>query len=105
MEAPRDVALIVLDNPPVNGLSHAVRSAVVGAVDAANADPAVRAIVIAGAGKLFSGGADVREFGTPRQTAEPTLLTVIRIVEASPLRSSVVDVLKDVTHPEGACKL
>ena len=83
MDAHGDVAVLRLDNPPVNGLSHAVRTAIVAGVDAANADPAVRAIVIAGAGKLFSAGADVREFGTPKATAEPTLNTVIRTVEAS----------------------
>ena len=83
MEAPRDVAVIRLDNPPVNGLGHALRTAIVAGVDAANADAAVSAIVITGAGKTFSAGADVREFGTPKSTAEPALNTVIRIVEGS----------------------
>src|SRR5436190_4041558 len=83
MDAPRDVAVLRLDNPPVNGLAYGVRGDIVAGVDAANADPAVRAIVIAGAGKLFSAGADVREFGTPKMILEPTLNTVIRIVEAS----------------------
>ena len=77
------VALITLDNPPVNGLGHAVRSAIVAGVDGANADAAVAAIVITGAGKTFSAGADIREFNTPKASAEPTLLTVIRVVEAS----------------------
>ena len=45
------------------------------------ADPAVRAIVLTGAGGLFSGGADIREFGTPASTAEPTLRQVIDRVE------------------------
>jgi len=78
-----DVVVIRLDNPPVNGLGHALRSAVLAGVDAANEDAGVRAIVIAGAGKLFSAGADVREFGTPASAAEPTLGTVIRVLEAS----------------------
>ncbi len=78
------VALITLDNPPVNGLGHAVRSAIVAGVDGANADTAVAAIVITGVGKTFSAGADIREFNTPKASAEPTLLTVIRVVEASP---------------------
>jgi 3-hydroxyacyl-CoA dehydrogenase len=78
-----DVAVITLDNPPVNGLGHAQRSAIVAGVDAAQADAKVKAIVIIGANKLFSGGADIKEFNTPRALAEPTLHSVIRTVEAS----------------------
>ena len=44
-------------------------------------DPAVKAVVITGAGKAFSGGADIKEFNTPAAMAEPTLHTVIRVVE------------------------
>jgi 3-hydroxyacyl-CoA dehydrogenase len=77
------VAVITLDNPPVNGLGHATRAGVVAGVERANADAAVAAIVFIGAGKLFSGGADIREFNTPKATAEPALRTVIRTVEAS----------------------
>ena len=77
------VAVIALDNPPVNGLGHATRTGVVEAVARANGDPAIAAIVLIGAGKLFSGGADIREFNTPKSMAEPTLGTVIRTVEAS----------------------
>ena len=77
------VAIITLDNPPVNGMNHAVRRSVVEGIDRAHADPAVSAIVLTGAGGLFSGGADIREFGTPLARAEPTLPTVIAIVEAS----------------------
>jgi len=78
------VALITLDNPPVNGLGHALRRGLVDGLDRAAADPAVQAIVLVGAGKGFSGGADIKEFGTPKMTAEPSLHTVIRVVEASP---------------------
>ena len=77
------VAVVALDNPPVNGLGHATRTGVVEAVERANGDPAIAAIVLIGAGKLFSGGADIREFNTPKAMAEPTLGTVIRTVEAS----------------------
>jgi 3-hydroxyacyl-CoA dehydrogenase len=77
------VAVITLDNPPVNGLSHETRSGIVDGVDRALADDAVTAIVVTGAGKLFSGGADIREFNTPKALAEPTLHTVIRAVEES----------------------
>ncbi len=77
------MAVITLDNPPVNGLGHAVRSELVEGIDRALADAAVNAIVLIGAGKAFSGGADIREFNTPKAMAEPTLRTAIRIVEAA----------------------
>ncbi len=77
------VAVITLDNPPVNSMNHAVRTVVVEGIDRAQADPAVNAIVLTGAGGMFSGGADIREFTTPQARAEPTLPTVIAIVEAS----------------------
>ena len=87
--AARDgIAVVTLDNPPVNGLGHALRSAIVAAVDRANADEAVEAIVLTGAGKMFSAGADIREFGTPKSLAEPTLRSVIATVEAAQSRSS-----------------
>ena len=65
------IALITFDNPPVNGLGHAVRAAAAAGIDRANADPNVKAIVITGAGKAFSGGADIKEFNTPKALAEP----------------------------------
>jgi 3-hydroxyacyl-CoA dehydrogenase len=85
------VAVIVLDNPPVNGLRHSVRTRIVEEIDAAVANDAVRAIVITGANGLFSGGADIREFNPPAASAEPTLHTVIRVVEscAKPVVSAI----------------
>ena len=77
------VAVITLDNPPVNGLGHATRVAVAAGVEQAGADAAVTAIVITGGGKAFSGGADIREFGSPKATAEPNLLSLIKVLEAS----------------------
>ena len=78
-----DVAVITLDNPPVNGLGYATRVGIVATASSkANADPAVKAIVITGAGKAFSGGADINEFGSPKALAEPNLLTVIRALES-----------------------
>ncbi|MGZ5087064.1 MAG: 3-hydroxyacyl-CoA dehydrogenase NAD-binding domain-containing protein [Usitatibacter sp.] len=78
-----DVAVITLDNPPVNGLGQALRTAVGEGIDRANADAAVKAIVVTGAGNAFSGGADIREFNTPKALAEPTLRTLIEKVESS----------------------
>jgi len=78
-----EVAVITLDNPPVNGLGHALRSAITGAVTSANDDESIKAIVLIGAGKVFSGGADITEFGKPSALAEPSLFTVINFIEAS----------------------
>ena len=75
------VAVITLNNPPVNGLGHATRSAIVEGVRRARQDAAVTAIVITGASKAFSGGADIKEFNSPKALAEPTLHTVIATVE------------------------
>lgn len=78
------VAVITLDNPPVNGLGHELRSGIVTGINQALTDAKVKAIVLIGAGRGFSGGADIREFNTPMAVAEPTLHTVISIVEDSP---------------------
>jgi len=78
-----NVAVITLDNPPVNGLGHATRLGIVNGLDQAIANAAVKAIVITGAGKAFSGGADIKEFGSPKALAEPNLLSVILALEAS----------------------
>ena len=77
------VAVITMDNPPVNGLGHATRSGLTSGLERAESDPAVLAIVITGAGRAFSGGADIKEFGTPKALAEPNLLSVILALEAS----------------------
>jgi 3-hydroxyacyl-CoA dehydrogenase len=79
-----DIAVIQLDNPPVNGLNHASRKGVADGVRRANADAKVQAIVITGTDKVFSGGADIREFNTPAMAAEPNLLGVIEVAESSP---------------------
>ncbi|MDP2742370.1 MAG: 3-hydroxyacyl-CoA dehydrogenase NAD-binding domain-containing protein [Hydrogenophaga sp.] len=76
-----DVAVIALNNPPVNGLGLSTRQAIVEGLEKAENDPAVKAIVLTGAGKAFSGGADIREFGSPKAIQEPNLLSVITRVE------------------------
>ncbi len=78
-----DVAVISLNNPPVNGLGYSTRVAIAQGLDLANADGAVKAIVITGAGKAFSGGADIKEFGSPKALQEPNLLSVITACENS----------------------
>ncbi len=88
------VAVITLDNPPVNSLSHALRERIVRQLEAAQADPSVLGIVLTGSDKAFSAGADMTEFGTPLQFQEPILLSVVAAIEAS--RKPVVAALSGV---------
>ena len=76
-----DVAVISLNNPPMNGLGLATRVAIADGLNRAIADPAVKAIVVTGAGKAFSSGADIKEFGSPKSLQEPNLLSVILAIE------------------------
>src|SRR5512134_1280602 len=75
------VAVIALNNPPVNGLSYETRRAIAEGLERAQADAAVQAIVLTGSGKAFSGGADIREFNSPKSTTEPNLLSLIKLTE------------------------
>ncbi len=74
------VALVTIDNPPVNAISHAVRAGLLEAIVAADEDETIRAIVIHGAGRNFIAGADIRELDRPAQ--EPLLNDVLLRVEA-----------------------
>ncbi len=78
-----DIAVITLANPPVNGLGLSTRRGIVSGLERALADGAVRAIVLTGAGKAFSGGADITEFGTDQAMQEPNLHSVIAALEKS----------------------
>ncbi len=60
------VAVITMDNPPVNGLGNALRAALMELLKKADADSAAKAVLLVGSAKAFSGGADIREFGTAR---------------------------------------
>ena len=59
-----DVAVISLNNPPVNGLGFSTRVAFIEALTKAQLDQKIKAVVVTGAGKAFSGGADIKEFGS-----------------------------------------
>jgi 3-hydroxyacyl-CoA dehydrogenase len=78
----KDIAVITIDNPPVNALSPGVPEAIWAAIDEANSDPAIRAVIIIGAGRTFVAGADIKEFGkitsgaSPRRSLLPFLLHV-----------------------------
>src|SRR5215510_1599159 len=76
------VAVLTVDNPPVNALSQHVRKGLHDGIKQATADGAVQAIVIACAGRTFIAGADITEFGKP--PADPSLHTVLDIIEGSP---------------------
>jgi 3-hydroxyacyl-CoA dehydrogenase len=78
-----DIAVVTLNNPPINGLGLDLRRTIIASVEHANANDAVHAIVLIGSDRAFSGGADIKEFGTPKSSQEPNLLSVIRTVEAS----------------------
>ncbi|GAB5378168.1 MAG: 3-hydroxyacyl-CoA dehydrogenase NAD-binding domain-containing protein [Acuticoccus sp.] len=74
------VALVGFNNPPVNASSHAMREALVAALDTLSADPAVAAIALYGVGRTFIAGSDIREFRAP---GKPPLLTrVCSAIEA-----------------------
>ncbi|MFY0734171.1 MULTISPECIES: 3-hydroxyacyl-CoA dehydrogenase NAD-binding domain-containing protein [Aurantimonas] len=75
-----EIAVLTLDNPPVNALSHILREGVAAGLEAAAADPAVRAIVLICAGRTFIAGADIKEFGKP--IAAPTLQDLQDQIEA-----------------------
>jgi len=79
-----DVAVLTLNNPPVNGLSYGLRCELLEAFDRAINDPQVRALVLTGGEAVFSGGADLREFGTLKSYQEPNLLSVIAALDTSP---------------------
>src|SRR5262249_38545482 len=76
------VAVLTVDNPPVNALSRHVRKGLHDGIKQAIADAAVQAIVIACAGRTFIAGADITEFGKP--PAEPSLHSVLDLIEGSP---------------------
>jgi 3-hydroxyacyl-CoA dehydrogenase len=77
------IALLTMAQPPVNSLGYDLRVALVAALDRANADPAVSALVLTGSERAFSGGADIREFDTPKFMQEPHLRTVVDLFEQS----------------------
>ncbi|WP_313806559.1 3-hydroxyacyl-CoA dehydrogenase NAD-binding domain-containing protein [Sphingobium sp.] len=77
----RDVLEIVMANPPVNALGEHLRKGLHQAISTAQRDDGVKAIVIRGSGKLFSGGADITEFG--KAFASPSLPELVDAIEAS----------------------
>ena len=81
-EVQADAGLLLVDSPPVNALSHAVREGLVNGLAQLVADPAVKIIVLACKGRTFFAGADISEFGKPKR--EPVLIEAIGALERSP---------------------
>ena len=77
------VAVVTLHNPPVNGLGFAVRSELHNALATTAQDTAVSAVVLTGDGKMFSGGADIREFNLTPPSGTPPLPALIDAIETS----------------------
>ncbi|MDP9524951.1 3-hydroxyacyl-CoA dehydrogenase NAD-binding domain-containing protein [Pseudomonas protegens] len=76
-----NILVLTLNNPPVNALGVEIRRALQAAIESANDNPAVAAILLVGAGRHFCGGADIREFG--KTPLAPTLPEVVQRIEAS----------------------
>jgi 3-hydroxyacyl-CoA dehydrogenase len=76
-----DIAILTVDNPPVNVLSHAVRTGLYDGITRANADAKAKAVVIMCAGRTFVAGADITEFGAPLK--DPRLRHVQKAIEAA----------------------
>jgi 3-hydroxyacyl-CoA dehydrogenase len=76
-----DVLIVTSNNPPVNALGHAVREGLVKAIEEADGDEAVKAVVIVCEGQTFFAGADISEFGTPKSFQAPMLPNVVDIIE------------------------
>ena len=77
-----DIALIVIDHPPVNAMSHHVRRDLAAAVEWVSHEPGIRAAVLACDGRTFVAGADIREFDAPPQ--HPLLGEVCALLDACP---------------------
>jgi 3-hydroxyacyl-CoA dehydrogenase len=79
-----EIAIITIDNPPVNALGPGVPEAIQSAIESAGSDPSVNAIVVMGAGRTFIAGADIREFGKIVRGEKPrrTLLPLLTSIEA-----------------------
>ncbi|MEP7030419.1 MAG: enoyl-CoA hydratase/isomerase family protein, partial [Pseudolabrys sp.] len=76
------IAVITIDNPPVNALSNAVRTGIIAALNQTRDDAAVKAVVLACAGRTFIAGADITEFDKPSRP--PGTGDVIEVLDAMP---------------------
>jgi 3-hydroxyacyl-CoA dehydrogenase len=82
MQINGDLAIIIMHNPPVNGLGHETRCAIASCLKVAETNGVVKAILLTGSGKAFSGGADIKEFGTDKTFAQPSLPALLEQMDA-----------------------
>jgi 3-hydroxyacyl-CoA dehydrogenase len=78
-----EIAVITMENPPVNGLGFDLRTGIDAGIRRALADTSVKAVVLTGTARAFSGGADIREFNSPKSTASPNLMELITLIEGA----------------------
>src|SRR5580692_10455982 len=81
-----DIAIITIDNPPVNALSPGVPEGIARAIEEISTDPAVKAAVLVGGGRTFVAGADIKEFAklTAGRTRGASLLPLLLGIENCP---------------------
>jgi 3-hydroxyacyl-CoA dehydrogenase len=77
-----EIAVIRMDSPPVNGLGLELRKGIAAGLAKAAADPQIKAVVLTGTDRAFSGGADIREFNSPKMLASPNLHEIIDTLDA-----------------------
>lgn len=77
------IGIITVNNPPVNALSTGVPQGIMESLEKGLSDPAVKAFILKGGGNTFIAGADIREFGKPKQPGVPTLFELLPMLEGS----------------------
>lgn len=78
------IAIIMIDNPPVNAMSFHLRQPLYKAIEAARDDASVEGVVLACAGRTFVSGADISEFGSEKALASPSLPELCSLLESLP---------------------
>ena len=78
-----EIAVLTINNPPVNALAKEVRISLASCLESANQDPEILAIVLHGSGRNLCGGADIREFNTPDREVQPMSRELMNLLEKS----------------------
>ena len=94
MDVVENIALIQIANPPLNTFNYATRQQISAGIYSAIENPKIQIILLTGSDRVFSAGADIREFGNSVLTKEPNLQQLIALVENSP--KPIVAVIQDL---------